>query len=81
MKKVEDYEKIRKAYFVERLSIREIHLQFGYDRETIRKAIASPTPQPNTLKEPRPAPVLGPYKQRIIELLDESQQDLLLAKE
>ena len=46
----------------------------GYDRETIRKAIVNPTPQPYQLSEPRPAPVLGPYKERIKELLDESDK-------
>lgn len=74
MNKVEDYEKIRKAYYIEKLSIRAIHRQLGYDRDTIRKAIANPAPQPYTLTAPRVAPVLGPYKPRIIELLDESDR-------
>jgi transposase len=74
MKKVEDYEEIRRAYFVEHQSIRQIHRQLGVDRDTIRKAIVSATPQPYTLKQPRPAPVIGPYQQRINDLLDESDQ-------
>jgi transposase len=74
MKTVEDYEVIRRAYFIEGLSIRAINRSLGYDRETIRKAIVSPTPQPYQLSEPRPAPVLGPYRERIKELLDESDK-------
>jgi transposase len=74
MKKVEDYEQIRRAYFVEGLSIRAIHRQLKVDRKTIRKAIVEPIPKPYQLKQPRPAPVLGPYEARISELLEESEK-------
>jgi transposase len=74
MKTVEDYEAIRRAYFVEKQSIRAIHRMLGYDRETIRKAIVQPAPVPYTLAKPRDAPVIGPYKQRITELLKESKK-------
>jgi len=73
MKKVEDYEEIRRAYFVEKISIREIHRRLGHDRDTIRKAITSPAPQPYQMTQPRVAPVLGPFKQSIDELLKESE--------
>lgn len=46
MKKVDDYEEIRRAYNLEHKSIRAIHRQMGYDRETIRKAIVDPVPEP-----------------------------------
>jgi transposase len=74
MKTVEDYEQIRRAFFIEGLSIREIHRRLKVDRKTIRKAIVEPIPLPYQLSKPRPAPVLGPYKHRIHELLDESEQ-------
>lgn len=74
MKKVEEYEAIRRAYFVDKLSIREINRRLGYARNTIRKAIANPAPQPYHLSKPRDTPVIGPYQQRISELLDESDQ-------
>jgi transposase len=74
MKTVEDYEGIRRAYFVDKLSIRAINRILGYDRETIRKAIVQAAPVPYTLEKPREAPVIGPYKQRIAELLKESKQ-------
>ncbi len=71
---MEDYEAIRRAYFIEKQSIRGIHRRLGYDRDTIRKAIVEPAPRPYNLKEPRAAPVIGPYKERIEELLKESDQ-------
>jgi len=74
MKKVDNYEEIRRAYFIDKMSMRAIHRRFGYDRDTIRKAIAAPAPQPYHLEQPRAAPVLGPYKQTIAELLQESDQ-------
>ncbi|HVP21173.1 MAG TPA: IS21 family transposase [Anaerolineaceae bacterium] len=74
MKKVEDYESIRRAYFIDHLSIRAIHRQLRVDRETIRKAITNAAPQPYQLKKPRIGPIIGPYQQRISELLDESDQ-------
>lgn len=74
MKTVEDYEGIRRAYFVDKLSIRAINRMLGYDRETIRKAIVQAAPLPYALGKPREAPVIGPYKQRIAELLKESKQ-------
>ena len=74
MRTVEDYEAIRRAYFVDKLSIRVIHRMLGYDRETIRKAIVQAAPVPYTLARPRAAPVTGPYKQRIAELLAESKK-------
>lgn len=72
MKQVEDYEAIRRAYFIEHMSIRAIHREMGYDRGTIRKAITQSAPQPYQLTQPRPAPVLGPYKAKIDQLLEES---------
>lgn len=74
MKTVDDYEEIRRAYFIEKQSIRAIHKMLGYDRETIRKAIVQAAPTPYTLKKLREAPVIGPYKPRIAELLAESKK-------
>ena len=54
------------------MSIRAIHRLLGYDRDTIRKAITHPAPQPYQLEKPRAAPIIRPYKQKIEELLAES---------
>ena len=69
---VEDREQIRRAYFVEHKSLRQIGRETGHSRRTIEKALQSAEPSPYTLKAPRAAPVLGEYKARIDELLAEN---------
>ena len=74
MIKVEKREEIRRAYFVENKSVRQIARELKCSRPTVRKAISSAEPARYTLKAPRPAPVLGLYKARIDELLAESER-------
>jgi transposase len=74
MKTVEDYESIRKAYYLEGLSIREISKRFHHSRRLIRKTLDHAQPEGYQLKEARPAPVLAPYKQKIEALVLESEQ-------
>jgi len=69
---VEQREKIRRAYFVEEKSIRQIARELKCSRPTVQKAITSLEPAAYTLSAPRPAPVLGSYKERIKELLAEN---------
>jgi transposase len=58
MKTVDDYEAIRRAYFLEGESIREIGRRMRHGRAVIRKAIAQAEPQRYQLSRPREAPVL-----------------------
>jgi transposase len=74
MRTVDDYESIRKAYYLEGLSIREICRRMHHSRRLIRKALDHAQPEGYQLKQERPAPVLAPYKQRIEELILESGQ-------
>lgn len=74
MKTVDDYEAIRKAYYVEGLSIRAISRQLHHSRKVIRKALEQAEPEGYQRKAPRNAPVLAPYQVRIEELLKESDQ-------
>ena len=74
MLKVEDYEAMRRAYFREGLSVRQISQKFHHGRGVVRKALAEAEPQGYILQEARDAPVLGPYKTRIGALLDESDR-------
>src|SRR3990172_12144256 len=74
MKTVDDYERIRKAYYLEGLSIREIGKRLHHGRTLIRKAIDQAQPEGYRLKIPRPAPVLAPYKPKIDALILESEQ-------
>jgi len=71
---VEDREKIRRAYFVEGKGLRQIARELHVARKTVLKAIESAEPETYTLSQPRPAPILGPYKQRIDELLAENSK-------
>jgi len=66
---VENREKIRRAYFIEKKSLRQIAKELRVARKTVRKALASAESEAYTLGEPRAAPILGPYKDRIDELL------------
>jgi transposase len=74
MLKVEAYEQIRRAYYVEGKSMRQISRELNHSRKTVKKAIERAEPEGYQLKEPREAPVLGPYKQRLRELLAENER-------
>jgi len=74
MKKVEDYEKIRKAYHIEGLSIREISRRYKHGRKLIRKALENVAPGPYQIIQPRNDGILGSYQERILALLKESEQ-------
>jgi len=74
MLKVDKIERIRQAYYVEGKSMRQIEREYHHSWRTIKKALASPEAGEYRLKEAREAPVLGPYKARIRELLAENEQ-------
>ena len=71
---VEDREQIRRAYFIEKKSQRQIARELGHSRKTVRKAIESAEAMEYTLRQPRSSPVLGPHHARIDELLAENEQ-------
>lgn len=71
---VEDREVIRRAYFVDKKSLRQIAKEFNVARKTVRKAIESAEAETYTPSTPRSAPVLGLYKQRVDELLAENEK-------
>ncbi|MBK9053922.1 MAG: IS21 family transposase [Chloroflexi bacterium] len=70
---VEKREEIRRAFYVEGKKIRQIGRELGISRRTVRKALKSDGSMKYTLKEPRVAPVLGPYKAQIDELLTKNK--------
>jgi len=73
---LEHREAIRRAYFVDDKSMRQIARDFHCSRKTITKAIASAEPAPYILQTPRPSPVLDGFKARIEELILESESCL-----
>jgi len=71
---VEEYEKIRRAHYIEQKSIRQIAREQGHSRKTVKKALASAGQGATPRKAAREAPVLGPYKERIEALLVEARK-------
>ena len=71
MLSVIDRERIRRAFYVEGKSRREIARELHHGYWTIRDALERAERQPYQLKEPKPAPKLDPHKERIEELLAE----------
>src|SRR5438876_1074278 len=74
MLKVDEYEKIRRAYYIEQKSIRQIARERGHSRKSVQKALGNSEPKPYQRQEERTAPTLGGYKARIAALLEENQQ-------
>jgi hypothetical protein len=70
---VKERAEIRHAYYHEKKSMREIVRESGHSWRTVKKAIESAGPVSYTLSEPRPAPKLGPYMERIEEMLAENE--------
>src|SRR2546428_11140250 len=67
---VEDYEAIRRAYYLEKKSIRQIAREQHHSRRTIRKAIQHVHPHPYLRTIPKPAPIFGSrFQERVDELL------------
>lgn len=71
---VAERETIRRAYFVEGKSIRQIARELHHSRRTVEKALESAEPASYTLTAGRPAPVLGPYQAQIDALLAENER-------
>jgi transposase len=71
---VERKEQIRRAFYIEGKSIRQIQRDTGYHRRTIRKALEDGSVPQYTLQEPRSRPVLGPV-QAIIDQWLEGDKD------
>ena len=73
MLKVDQKEQIRRAFFIEGKSIRQIARERHHDRRTVRAAIRDAGPSRYKLTEPRSRPVLGPYVAIIDEWLAKDQ--------
>jgi len=73
MIQVDSQEQIRRAYFLENKSQRQIAKEFHHSRHTVAAALADPTASAYTQRVPRPTPVLEPYKPIIEEWLQEDR--------
>src|SRR6266566_3660262 len=66
---VEDYEAIRRAYYIEKQSIRQIAREQHHSRRTIRKALQQVHPLPYHRSIAQPAPIFGAFQHRVDALL------------
>ncbi len=66
---VNDWEQIRRAYYVEQKSIREIARETGHARRTVSRMLDAEAPPSYRRSVPKKAHKLGPYKQQIQTLL------------
>lgn len=71
---VEQHETIRRLYYLEHQSGRQIAQTLGISRHSVAKALESEVAPTYTLTKPREAPQLGAYKARIDELLTENRR-------
>lgn len=62
MIQVDDKEQIRRAFFLDNKSQRQIAKEFHHSRRTIAAALANANASTYELRSARPAPVLEPYK-------------------
>lgn len=70
---VEKKEQVRRAFYREGKSIRQIQRETGLHRKTIRKALEDGQAPSYTLQEPRRSPVLDPVKPVIEQWLKEDE--------
>ena len=71
--RVDQREQIRRAYFIDGNSVRQIARERHHDRGTIRKALHDAGPARYTLGAPRARPVLGPFIGVIDHWLDDDK--------
>ena len=69
MLRVGHYDRIRRAYYLEKMTKREIERVYGHSYWTIRKALEQAEPPGYRLSGPKVAPVLGGYKDEIGRML------------
>src|SRR5437870_8173552 len=70
----EEHERIRRAYYIEKKSIRQIAREERRSRETIKKAVSEDPPKTYQIKDERPAPIFGPFQTRVDALLIQNDQ-------
>lgn len=67
-------ERIRRSYYLDHKSMRQIAREEGYSRPTIEKAITNQLHNPYRLTRAKPSPIFGPYKERVEALLHQNEQ-------
>ncbi len=73
MKKMFEYDLVRRMYYRDDLTRREISHRTGHHRETIRKMLKYPSPPGYRLQQPRPKSKLDPYLSIIDKILEDDR--------
>ncbi len=74
MLKVDDKETLRRKFYIDGQSMRQIARENHCGRETVKRALLDPAPSEYHLSAPRPCPVMGPYQVVVDGWLQEDQQ-------
>lgn len=65
MIKVDEKEQIRRAFFLEGKTMRQIAKEFHHSRDTVKEALADPSPPEYQSQEARACPVMGTYQELV----------------
>jgi transposase len=71
---VEDRERIRRAYYLDHKSIRQVAREQGHSRKTVEKALSNEPSRPYQLTKARSSPVFGLFQGRADALLEENER-------
>jgi transposase len=74
MLRVTDQHRIRRAYYVEKKSLREIAREEGHSRNTVKKAVEHEEAFGYQRRAEAPAPRLGAYKERLRALVEGNRE-------
>jgi transposase len=74
MIQVDEKEQIRRAFFLEGKTIRQIAREQHHSRETVRKALTNSSPTQYYSEESRDCPVMGPYQDIVDRWLLDDQK-------
>jgi len=74
MIQVDEKEIIRRLYFTQRQSARQIARERGHSRHTVKKAVEDASPAEYHLRVQKPCPVMAPCREIIEKWLDEDKE-------
>lgn len=74
MIKVDEKEQMRRAFYIDGQSMRQVARERHRSRDTVKRALLDPSPTEYHLQQPRLCPVMGPYQEIVDRWLLEDQQ-------
>jgi transposase len=74
MIEVDEKERLRRAFYIDGKSVRQIAQETEHSRDTVKQALVDPSPTVYRLAKSRPDPVMGPYQEHVDRWLLEDPQ-------